>query len=93
MAADDVAIALCEVTVGSPINGMIEFGGPELFRFDDLVRHALSAGHDSRDVVADPHAPYFGAELSERTLIPADDAHLGATRFDDWLAQSIARSS
>ena len=93
MAADDVAAALCEVAIGSPINGTVEIAGPELFRFDDVIRHALSAGHDSREVVADPHATYFGAELNERTLIPAADARRGSTRFDDWLARSTVRSS
>ena len=36
-------------------------------------------------MVADPNARYFGARLSERALIPADDAWLGETRFEDWL--------
>ena len=27
-----------------------------------------------REVVADPHARYFGAELGERTLVAGDDA-------------------
>jgi hypothetical protein len=39
-------------------------------------------------VVADPEALYFGAVLSERTLVPEEDAMLGETRFDDWLSQS-----
>ena len=38
-------------------------------------------------MIADPHARYFGAELSERTLVPGDDARLGETRFEDWLRQ------
>jgi hypothetical protein len=34
-----------------------------------------------------PHKPrYFGAELSERTLVPSDGARLGETRFEDWLS-------
>ena len=42
-------------------------------------------------VVADPHARYFGTELAERSLVAGPDAQLGATRFDDWLAQSLPR--
>ena len=38
-----------------------------------------------REVIADPHARYFGTELSERSLVPGDDAQLGETRFEDWL--------
>jgi uncharacterized protein YbjT (DUF2867 family) len=92
MAADDVAAAVGKVTVGSPVNGTVEVGGPEEFRLDDLVRQGLSARHDPRHVVTDPHARYFGAELSERTLMPGNDAQLGATHFADWLTQSKARS-
>jgi len=90
VAADDVANAVAGVAVGSPLNGTIEIGGPEQFRFDDFIRKGLSARNDPREVIADPHARYFGAELSERSLIPGDGAQLGETRFADWLKQSVA---
>jgi uncharacterized protein YbjT (DUF2867 family) len=90
MAADDIAAAVGRVTVGPPLNGIIEVAGPEPFRFDELVRRYLAAHHDSRHVVTDPHALYFGYELTERTLIPGDDAQLGATSFDDWLGKTVA---
>jgi outer membrane protein TolC len=67
--------------------GIVEVAGPEQFRLDELIRRGLSARHDPRQVIADPHAPYYGAELDERTLLPSVDAQLGATRFDDWLNQ------
>src|SRR5467141_575119 len=85
MAADDVASAVCRVAIGSPLNGIVEIGGPEQFRFDELIRRGLSARKDPREVIADPHARYFGTELSERSLVPGDDAQLGETRFEDWL--------
>ncbi len=90
MAADDVAAAVCKVAVGAPLNGTVEIGGPEQFRFDDFIRQALRARDDAREVVADPHARYFGAELRERSLVPDDGAELGPTRFDDWLAAQSA---
>lgn len=89
MAADDVANAIAGVAVGSPVNGTIEVAGPQQFRLDELVRRTLDARHDPREVVTDPHAPYFGAELSERTLVPGNDARLGETRFEDWLNHSL----
>lgn len=88
MAADDVASAVGRVAVGSPLNRIVEVGGPELFRFDELIRRGLSARKDPREVIADPHARYFGTELSERSLVPGDDARLGETRFEDWLSRS-----
>ena len=88
MAADDVAKAVSRVSVGSPVNGIVEVAGPEQFHLDSLIRRVLSARNDPREVLADAQARYFGAVLSERTLVPGDGAILGETRFDDWLSQS-----
>ena len=88
MASDDVATAVGRIAVGAPVNGIIEVGGPEQFRFDALIRHFLGSRNDPREVVPDPEALYFGAVLAERTLVPEEDAILGETRFDDWLSQS-----
>jgi uncharacterized protein YbjT (DUF2867 family) len=88
MAADDVASALAGIAKGSPVNATLEIGGPEQFRLDEAVRRDLAARKDLREVVSDPHARYFGIEVSERTLVPNDDARLGQTRFEDWLKQS-----
>jgi len=92
MAAEDVAKAVGRIAVGPPINGTVEVAGPQQFRFDELIRQGLGARHDSREVVADSHARYFGAELGERSLIPANDARLGEIRFQDWLGQPMPLS-
>jgi len=86
MAADDVAGAVGRIAVGAPHNATVEIGGPERFRLDELVRQTLRASGDSREVVADPGARYFGAPVSERTLVPGEGAVLGTTRYEDWLA-------
>ncbi len=96
IAADDVVSALCKVATNPPLNGAIEIAGPEAFRFDELIRQRLSALNDPREVVADPHARYFGAELTERSIVPGDKAQLGETRFEDWLREpsnSVAPTS
>ena len=90
MAATDVANAVCRVAVGAPLNGTIEVAGPQQFHFDEFIRLGLGARHDTRTVVADPHAPYFGTELGERSLVPGAGAKLGEIRFADWLSQSTA---
>jgi len=92
MAADDVASGVARVAVGQPVNGMVEIAGPEQFRVDDLVRRRLAALKDSRQVIADPNARYGGARISERTLLPGNNARLGETRFESWLAQSAGTS-
>jgi len=91
LAADDVASGVARVAVGPPVNGMVEIGGPEKFRLDELVRRRLASLNDSREVIADPNARYYGIEVKERTLVPEDDAKLGNIRFEDWLRQPAAQ--
>jgi len=93
MAADDVASAVARVAMGSPLNSTVEVGGPERFRLDELVRRGLAAWKDPREVVTDPHARYYGIAVSERTLLPSNDARLGETRFETWLAQPTAKAA
>lgn len=91
MAADDVASAVGRIAVGQPLNDIVEIGGPEQFRLDELVRRRLAALKDPREVVSDPDAGYSGAKISEKTLIPGNNARLGETRFETWLVQSVAK--
>ena len=87
MAADDVAKAVGRTAMGTPVNGVVEVAGPEEFRLDELIREGLRAKQDSREVVADPRARYFGAILGVRTLMPGDSARLGEVHFREWLNQ------
>jgi uncharacterized protein YbjT (DUF2867 family) len=92
IAAADVASAVRRVALDSPLNGTVEVAGPEVFRFDEFIRQNLRASNDPREVVTDPHARYFGAELSERSLVPDEGARLGETRFAEWLKHSALRA-
>jgi uncharacterized protein YbjT (DUF2867 family) len=91
MAADDVATAVGRVAMAPPVNGTVEIGGPEQFRLDELVRRRLATLKDPREVVADPNARYSGAKISEKTLVPGNNARLGETRFETWLTQPAAQ--
>jgi uncharacterized protein YbjT (DUF2867 family) len=93
MAADDVAAAVARVAISAPLNSIVEIGGPEKFRLDELVRQALAAWNDPRQVVTDPNARYYGIAVGEKTLIPDDDAQLGETRFETWLTQPAAKKA
>jgi uncharacterized protein YbjT (DUF2867 family) len=92
-AADDVAAALAVAAVGAPVNGTVELGGPERFRLDELTRRVLNANGDARRVTADPRARYFGAELSELSLIPDEHATVAPTRFEDWIDQAAVKEA
>ncbi len=91
MAADDVASGVGRIAVGQPVNGIVEIGGPEQFRVDELVRRRLASLNDPREVIADPNALYSGAKLREKTLVPGNNARLGETSFETWLTQSGAQ--
>ena len=57
----------------------------------EFVGRFLTASGDTRTVVADPQAHYFGAVLDERGLNPGDNPRVGPTRFKDWLGRSVSR--
>ena len=84
IAADDVATAVGRTATGEPINGTVEVAGPEQFGLDELISMSLTLDGDSRRVVTDPEARYFGALLQERTLVPGSGASVFPTRFEDW---------
>jgi uncharacterized protein YbjT (DUF2867 family) len=84
IAGDDVAQAVGRIAVGAPVNGRVEVAGPEQFRMDDFFRQALAARNDSREVVTDAHAVYFGISPSESALVPGDGAILGETSYATW---------
>ena len=88
VASDDVAALVTKVATLAPANGVIELAGPERIGLDDLVRRYLAAKHDTREVVTDIHARYFGAELNDKSLTPGDNPHIGPTSFETWLAQA-----
>ena len=92
MAAADVGEGVALVAMNEPVNGVTEIGGPEAVLLPDLIRTALTARGDSRTVVADPSAQYWGIDIDERTLVPGPGATLFDTRFEDWLLEAAAKS-
>ena len=87
--ADDVVSTVADVAVGAPLNDTVELAGPEAFPLAELARRFLEATRDTRQVTADPHALYFGAQLDDRSLVPGEDARIASTRFEDWLSRSV----
>jgi len=86
MAAEDVASAIVEAALGQPKDGLIEVAGPEIFPLDAAVRKVLEFDRDSREVIPDPSALYYGVHVTDMTLVPGRDARLGRTTLDWWLA-------
>jgi uncharacterized protein YbjT (DUF2867 family) len=92
MAGVDVAEGVAIAAVNEPVNGIVEIGGPETFSLPDAIRIALTAREDTRTVVADPAARYWGIELEERTLVPGSGANLFDTRFEEWILEAAAKT-
>ena len=88
MAADDVAAAVTRTALGRPTNSIVEYAGPEIFELRELARRELMWTSDEREVVADPLATYFGAQLDRWELLPGPDAILSSTTFHQWRLQA-----
>jgi uncharacterized protein YbjT (DUF2867 family) len=89
--SDDVAAALADVAIAEPLNDTVELAGPEPIRMDELVRRFLNANGDSRNVITDANALYYGVKVNDQSLTPGENPRLGPTRFEDWLNRTSAQ--
>jgi uncharacterized protein YbjT (DUF2867 family) len=89
IAGEDIAASLAGAAFSDPLNAVVEIAGPEQLRLCDVAAEIATAFEDGRSIVPDIHAPYFGAELGERTLLPEPDARIAAVKFDDWFRGSL----
>ncbi|MCO8274233.1 SDR family oxidoreductase [Actinoplanes sp. TRM 88003] len=87
VAGDDVAALLAELIDQPPLNGLIDLGGPEVQPMSTFVKRFLDVIDDTRTVVPDPAAGYFGATIDDSSLTTRDGARIGATTFAEWLSK------
>lgn len=90
IAAEDVVQAVADAALAAPVNGIVEVGGPEKVSLSGLIRKHLAATGDTREVIDDPEAGYFGTKIDDHSLTAGDKARIGAIHFDDWARQSLA---
>ena len=88
IAAEDVASILATISLEKPINGTVDIAGPQKIPLHDAVVAALNAKQDSRKVVKDDQAAYFGLVINDQSLTPQGKAQLGKLTLQDWLAKS-----
>ena len=86
IAADDVAAILASVATSAPANGTIAIAGPEKGTMATIVAKYLKKTGDTRPVLPDANATYFGVELNEQSLVPLAGSHqrLGQIDLDTW---------
>lgn len=85
IAASDVAAVVGRTAAGSPVNGVLEIGGPDEFAMDEWIRTVLTQREDERTVIGDAEAKYFGTLLTGNQLVPNPGAQLQPTSLKDWL--------
>ncbi|MEU4248249.1 SDR family oxidoreductase [Amycolatopsis sp. NPDC026612] len=86
IAADDVAQAVAEVSMGAPLRGTRNVAGPEVFTLDELGRITLAAQGDQRRVITDDRAGLFAAASGD-ALVAKDGAVMAKTTYREWLAR------
>ncbi|MDI9883410.1 NAD(P)H-binding protein [Streptomyces sp. HNM0645] len=84
IAASDVSAAVVGAVSGTPLQGIRNIGGPEVFPLDELGRITLAARADGRTVVTDDQAGSF-ALVPGDVLVAPEDSDLGPTYYGDWL--------
>ena len=85
IAQEDVAAALAEVAAAAPRGDLLDIAGPETQDLVDMARRTFAArGQDIKLVPTWRGA--FGPDLAGEVLLPGENAWLGPTTFDAWLA-------
>jgi hypothetical protein len=78
--------AVAGLATGAPVGGRVEVGGHEAPGVDAWGLRLFAATGDERTVIGDPHARYFGTELTGGELTPGDGARIGTIDFETWFA-------
>jgi uncharacterized protein YbjT (DUF2867 family) len=91
IAADDVASILAQVALAAPLNGKVDIAGPDRAPFAEIVTRYLKSVGDTRPVVTDRDALYYGGRVDEQSLVPLGDARIGRVSLDEWLARPEQR--
>jgi uncharacterized protein YbjT (DUF2867 family) len=89
IAADDVARVLARVALGRPENAIVEVAGPDVYPLSTLAENILVANEDSRSIVVDPDATFFGARIGDEPLTGGANPRQGDMGFEDWLRRSL----
>lgn len=92
MTAEEAARAVVRAAVGTPVNGIVEVGGPGQVRFDEIVRRVLAAGEDSRVVGVRSRCPLLRHSPRRAIAGARAGATIGEIRIDEWLHRRSASS-
>jgi uncharacterized protein YbjT (DUF2867 family) len=85
IAAADVSRVVAEVAAGTPLNGVLNIAGPDVYPLDEIGRITIAAKGDGRSVVTDDTAGMFAAAPGD-VLTGGKDARIAPTHYKDWLS-------
>lgn len=89
IASAEAVAALADIVVGTPLNATVEVAGPVRMPMSEFIRYYLNSTEDSRQLVADKHARYFGTELNDESLVPGVNPRLGKITYEDWFSTRL----
>ena len=91
ISSDETVAALFDVVIGPAQNATVEVGGPESMPMSEFIRYYLDATEDSRQLIPDEHARYFGVELDDTSLVTGRNARIGKTKYEDWFTSQLVK--
>jgi len=89
IASEETVSALADIVINKPLNATIEVGGPVRMPMSEFIRYYLTTTEDSRQLIADEHAQYFGVELNDDSLVTGENARIGKIKYEDWLKAQL----
>ena len=90
IAPTDVADILARVAVGTPQGRHRDVAGPDTQDLVDMARRTLTAQGRTVRLVPTWHGGIFDATMAGDVLLPAADAELAPTTFEEWLTTQTA---
>lgn len=86
IASDEVSAEVARAAQTEAVNGIVNIGGPDKLSFADMAKAVLAAHGETKPVVIDAQATYFGTPVDDNSLVTGNDGKLATIRFADWLA-------
>ncbi|MET1057834.1 MAG: NAD(P)H-binding protein [Pedobacter sp.] len=92
IAVEEAAAFIVYFAVGKPINGTVDIAGPERKPQSDFIEKYANVTEPGKTVIQTGKFEYTGIAVPKDGIVPAGDAYLGKTYFDDWLDSQQAQS-
>jgi len=86
IAPSDVAAVLARVAAGAPQGRHRDIAGPETQDLIDMARRTLTVQGRNIRLVPTWHGGIYDQTMAGDVLLPAADAEIAPTTFDEWLA-------